>query len=421
MRYQMLDILSCPKCHSFPLRLESQKILLYEPDERFHVDGLTRCDVYCAFHTKMIDHECNEDNLDCKDCFLHDVDAGLLVCEGCGAAYKIEEGIPLLLKDGSVEALISDKSSDAVVQKAVLDRPESIKTKIRELVEQQIPLSSRSLSRIEYEKLLNDIDYRINHAEDKDYYVYTFSGCLERKPQRILDVGMGQGGVLSCLNRHLNPSMSVGIDLSTDWAKIAKLRDPRINVVVADATNMPFRDDSFDLAVSSSLLEHVPLWRKVVGEIGRVSRESFLVFGPNKLFLYDYSHVNAPLITILPKSLAKYVAFFWLHLFGSKRSLESIASELNSTIYISPFEFERECKKLGLRVFDLSARLLVESTNYEYNYLNSKAHPLIGRVIKALKGSKALSGVARAISFLRVQPMLCYYISSAEPRPPPRQ
>ncbi len=90
MRRRLLDLLACPVCHHFPLKL------MVEAEEEGH--GLPKepdkplCERWCAY----IEDE-PKDPRNCAECMRVDIVSGKLICEGCGAEYRIEAGVPRML------------------------------------------------------------------------------------------------------------------------------------------------------------------------------------------------------------------------------------------------------------------------------------------------------------------------------------
>jgi ubiquinone/menaquinone biosynthesis C-methylase UbiE len=85
-----------------------------------------------------------------------------------------------------------------------------------------------------------------------------------------LDVGCGTGVYTEEISRF--SKMCIGLDLSENMIEYAKKRREGLNLVLADAHNLPFRDDCFNLVVSVGLLEYVR--RDVVlKEIARTLKE----------------------------------------------------------------------------------------------------------------------------------------------------
>ena len=70
--------------------------------------------------------------------------------------------------------------------------------------------------------------------------------------------------------------------------------------VVADGCQLPFADDTFDLAFSNSVIEHVPDHEAFAREVVRVGR-SYYVQTPNKWFPIE-PHLMAPLVHFLPRT-----------------------------------------------------------------------------------------------------------------------
>jgi SAM-dependent methyltransferase len=51
-----------------------------------------------------------------------------------------------------------------------------------------------------------------------------------------------------------------------------------VDFFVADATRLPFPDDSFDICFSENLFEHVPEWQRIVSEASRVLKDDGVFF-----------------------------------------------------------------------------------------------------------------------------------------------
>lgn len=95
---------------------------------------------------------------------------------------------------------------------------------------------------------------------------------------RVLDVGCAKGFLLHDLKR-LYPDLTVaGVDISS-YAIENAAPEVRPCLAVADATRLPFPDQSFDLVVSISTVSNPPLaqCRQALREIMRVSRGAAFV------------------------------------------------------------------------------------------------------------------------------------------------
>ncbi|MBU4173990.1 MAG: methyltransferase domain-containing protein [Actinobacteria bacterium] len=107
---------------------------------------------------------------------------------------------------------------------------------------------------------------------------------LPREGELVLDVGCGLGTLLSTLHR-IYRTRGVGIDFSHAGMKAAISSNPCDNDYhVADALMLPFRDESFDLAVSYDVIEHVTDPRRFVSEMSRVLKPGgrLLIYTPSR-------------------------------------------------------------------------------------------------------------------------------------------
>ena len=73
---------------------------------------------------------------------------------------------------------------------------------------------------------------------------------LAGKPRRVLDVGCGWGRELVRFNN------AVGVDVCLPFLKTAKNYTSN-ELVLSDASSLPFKDNSFDLAIMSEVIEHL--------------------------------------------------------------------------------------------------------------------------------------------------------------------
>jgi ubiquinone/menaquinone biosynthesis C-methylase UbiE len=144
----------------------------------------------------------------------------------------------------------------------------------------------------------------------------------------VLEIGSGAGSVArQILSR--NPELVwVAMDIDPHMTRAAAARldgFPNASAKTADATAMPFGDESFDSVVSCLMLHHIIDWERAVAEVARVLR-------PGGTFV-GYDLVRTPLASLFHR------------LDGSPHRL------------IAPRDFRHECEKNGLTI-TLRSRLL---------------------------------------------------------------
>lgn len=124
--------------------------------------------------------------------------------------------------------------------------------------------------------------------------------CALEPQDRIVDVGAGWGSALERFNS-VNPIVAVDLNpIESDW-----LAKPNVTVMKGDGTKLPFTDEEFDVAFSSSVIEHVPaeLQPAFASEIRRVARRYF-VQTPNRYFPIE-PHYQLPFFQFLPETVRR--------------------------------------------------------------------------------------------------------------------
>ena len=106
------------------------------------------------------------------------------------------------------------------------------------------------------------------------YLAKTERALLERVPlkssDRLLEVGCGEGGNLKLLGR--TPVSAVGVDFSHAKVSWARHHCGAGRFVCADATRLPFQDETFDVVLCRDVLHHTEDKSEVVAELIRVCR-----------------------------------------------------------------------------------------------------------------------------------------------------
>lgn len=151
-----------------------------------------------------------------------------------------------------------------------------------------------------------------------------------QQAENILDVGCGIGGSSLYLAQKFNAN-ATGITLSPVQASRASERavefglQDRTNFQVADALNMPFEDNSFDLVWSLESGEHMPDKQKFLQECYRVLKPG------GKLILVTWCHRStdeSPLTADEKKHLEQIYEVYCLPYVISLPEYEEIARQL---------------------------------------------------------------------------------------------
>ena len=98
-------------------------------------------------------------------------------------------------------------------------------------------------------------------------------------PRRILEIGVGEGHVMSWVRERLPGVPLVGVDLLDD-ALSDEWKEQGLPCMFGDATTLPFPDDSFDLVLAIEVLEHVPGPEAALRELARVCSGTFVASVP---------------------------------------------------------------------------------------------------------------------------------------------
>jgi SAM-dependent methyltransferase len=127
-----------------------------------------------------------------------------------------------------------------------------------------------------------------------DYYDKT-RGLPEEAMARVIQMLLSEFGGRSCLDlgvgtgrfavplAHAGVGMT-GIDLSEPMLRNLRAKEGAalVSVCLADATRLPFSDESFQAGLMCHILHLIPTWREALGEL-------FRVIGPG-IVAHDFGH-----------------------------------------------------------------------------------------------------------------------------------
>ncbi len=126
---------------------------------------------------------------------------------------------------------------------------------------------------------------RYLHGRRKNLIVKLMRAYVPRVPES-LEVGSGVGTYVPFLLRRSNMVTCLDNDEELlDYVRSRFGQDTRVNLVLADALQMPFEDNQFDFILCSEVLEHVDSPGKLLRELARVKRtDGYLILSTPQKF-----------------------------------------------------------------------------------------------------------------------------------------
>lgn len=127
----------------------------------------------------------------------------------------------------------------------------------------------------------------INKAETRKRLKVVFLDLLKGislKDKDFLEIGCGLGYFsLEALNRGAKVTV---VDVGKNLVDITKNRVKKGKFIIASASRLPFKDNSYDIVLCTEVIEHVEDQKKAFNEMFRVLKKGgyLVITTPNKLF-----------------------------------------------------------------------------------------------------------------------------------------
>jgi SAM-dependent methyltransferase len=149
---------------------------------------------------------------------------------------------------------------------------------------------------------------RIRDAQPADQFA-AFLGLLDVQPgQQILDVACGQGHVAQVVARHIGAGRVIGVDRSLAMVEEARRRAADLSAILdfqqADASALPFADNTFDRAYTLSSLEHFAQPQQALEELVRTVRPE------GQVYIADYDYRTMMIDTDTPELTKQLMTYF---------------------------------------------------------------------------------------------------------------
>ena len=239
---------------------------------------------------------------------------------------------------------------------------------------------------------INDEKAKISFLDLIEEQFFPFQG------KRVLDIGCGKGGIIiSCALR--GATEAIGIDIDEKELEIARRRASsyglkNVQFLKNKGEDLFFPDNSFDLVIATSVLEHVENPHKVLKEMVRVLSPGGVIFivSPNPLFPRE-GHYKIFYIPYLPKRLGG----FYLKIRGYNPDFF-----MRNVIYPYPsiFKIEKILKENNMIVRNLTVENIVNKLENPFLIRNKQ----IGNFINLLKNIGLNKFIAKLLVKLHFYP-----------------
>jgi ubiquinone/menaquinone biosynthesis C-methylase UbiE len=188
--------------------------------------------------------------------------------------------------------------------------------------------------------------------------IYTIKEICRGK--KVVDIGCGYGR-----NREI-----VGA-VGGEWTGVEPF-EGGAHTVVADAQNLPFNDNTFDIAIMDAVLEHIPEVEKAISEVSRVLKPGGLFIGyvafMECFHEISYSHLSF-------KALEHYAETYGMRLKKiSGGSRFGIDYHLKVLFYPLPFNFSRRIIASCIRgIIKLKSKIAYLGLRYKRRLTSKEA------------------------------------------------
>jgi len=135
---------------------------------------------------------------------------------------------------------------------------------------------------------------------------YAAKVIADWRPHSIADLATGTGDLALALQKKLPEAEITGVDFLPEMLELAKRKGVR-QIVLADATNLPFGHDSFDCVTIAFGLRNLENWVAGLTEMSRVLKTN------GHLLVLEFSLPAMPLL----RTVYRFYLHHCLPLFGS--------------------------------------------------------------------------------------------------------
>lgn len=166
-----------------------------------------------------------------------------------------------------------------------------------------------------------------------------------QKSEIVLDIATGGGHVAKALSPHIGQVFATDLtrDMLANTARHLKQVSDNVSYIIADAENLPFLDDTFDIVTCRIAAHHFPNPQDFIKEVARVLKPngSFLLIDNVSPIEEHLAQFMNTLELLRDESHSRCLSVEeWQELF-SKSNLKEVQSQLRKKTYTFPSWVER--------------------------------------------------------------------------------
>lgn len=98
----------------------------------------------------------------------------------------------------------------------------------------------------------------------------------------VIDVGCGEGEIISVWKKHCPECSIIGVDIDENILQTARERNKNVRFEVQNICRLDIPDNSFDLVLCLEVLEHLENPRQALSELVRISKKYILCSVPRE-------------------------------------------------------------------------------------------------------------------------------------------
>lgn len=258
--------------------------------------------------------------------------------------------------------------------------------------------------------VLNQNLYAEEYQKHIIYILEKYAGKLEQK--KILNVGCGSGGMEVALSR--KGAKPVGLDIDSISIEIAELRksicsSDQIEYVVGDGTHINFKDNCFDLVLSTGVFEHIPVARQksfLMEQMRVLKPGGYILIGcsPNKWFPYDM-HFELPFVNWMPGFLKyHYIKIFRPYYIHRIATTNNTSFKLINNIIGNNIDRSYKCyidiMKYNINILPVKDKQPTDKLMYNINVISERFHLnsiiiIIAKILSRLSMEMSIWVIAR--------------------------